>query len=66
VPLAIIADLTGVSRLTLYRARESGRVSAETAELLTPLVQRYEAGKLRFRRTAPRDHFPNHWEVVEP
>jgi hypothetical protein len=65
VPLSIIANLTGVSRLTLYRARD-GHVTEETARLLSPLVRAYEAGKLKFRRTSPRSRYPNHWEVVEP
>ena len=64
VPLAIIANLAGVSRLTLYRARD-GRTSADTAEILTPIVRAFEAGKLRFRRTSPRSAEPNRWEVVD-
>jgi hypothetical protein len=39
VPLSATAAMCGVSRLTLYRARDSGRVSADTAELLTPIVR---------------------------
>jgi hypothetical protein len=54
VPLSIIANLTGLSRMTLYRARDTGRVSADIAELLTPIVRAFEAGKLKFRRSGPR------------
>jgi hypothetical protein len=65
VPLAIIANLTGLSRQTLYRARDGGQVSAETAEILTPLIRQYEAGKLRLRRTGPRSRDPDLWQIVE-
>jgi hypothetical protein len=34
-------------------------------ELLTPLVRRFETGKLRLRRTSPRSDEPNQWEIVE-
>jgi hypothetical protein len=62
---AIIANLAGVSRLTLHRARDSGHVSEDLCEVLTPLILQFEAGKLRFRRTGPRSSYPNHWEIVE-
>jgi hypothetical protein len=38
MPLSVIADLTACRRMLLYEARDSGRVSADTAELLTPIV----------------------------
>jgi hypothetical protein len=47
--------------MTLYRAREGGQVSVETAEILSPLIRQYEAGKLRFKRSGPRSDDPNHW-----
>jgi hypothetical protein len=65
VPLAIIANLTGVSHMTLYRTRFDGLVSAETTELLTPIVRAFEAGKLRFRRSGLRSREPNHWELID-
>jgi hypothetical protein len=43
----------------------TGRVSDDMAELLTPLVRQFEAGKLRLRRSGPRSRDPNHWEIVE-
>src|ERR1700741_4934598 len=43
-------------------ARDGGQ---ETAEVLTPLIRQFEAGKLRFRRSGPRRRDPNHWEIVE-
>lgn len=46
VPLSAIVAMTGFSRLTLYGARYSGRVSDDMVELLTPLVRRFEAVKL--------------------
>jgi hypothetical protein len=39
--LSIFANLAGVSRLTLYRARDSGRVSADTAEPLTLIARAF-------------------------
>jgi hypothetical protein len=51
--IGLIANLTGWSRLALHRARD-GQESAETAELLTPLIRQFEAGKLKFRRSGPR------------
>jgi len=62
VPLAAIAAMCGRPRLTLYRVLWSGRVSAELAEALTPIVLAFEAGRLRFKRSGPRSRFPNHWE----
>lgn len=53
-----------MSRLTLYLAWD-GRMSADTAQMLTPIVRAFEAGKLRFRRSGPRSRDPNHWEIVE-
>jgi hypothetical protein len=50
VPLSAVAAVCGVNKLTLYRMLWTGRVSDEMAELLTPLVCRYDAGKLRCRR----------------
>jgi hypothetical protein len=50
---ANVANSAGVSRVTLYRARD-GRVSADTAEILTLIVRAFEAGKLRFRRSSPQ------------
>jgi hypothetical protein len=43
-----------MSRLALCRMLWTGRVNDDMIELLTPLVRRSEAGKLRFRRTSPR------------
>jgi hypothetical protein len=54
VPLAIVANMTGLSRQTLYRARDGRQVSADTAEVLTPLILQFGAGKLQFRRSGPR------------
>jgi hypothetical protein len=65
VPLSIIANLTGLSGNSLYQARNSGRVSADVAEVLTPIVRAFEAGKLRSKRSSPRSRHPNHWEVGE-
>jgi hypothetical protein len=47
VPQAIIANLTGLSRMSLYRARDTARVSADIAEVLTPIGRDFEAGKFR-------------------
>jgi hypothetical protein len=33
--------------------------------LLTPIVDAFEAGKLKFRCTGPRSRYPNLWEIVE-
>jgi hypothetical protein len=65
VLLAVVAAMCGVNRLALYRMLWSGRVSADMAELLTPIVRAFEADKLKFRRTGPRSRYPNRWEVVE-
>jgi hypothetical protein len=40
-------------------------VSTETAELLTPLIRQFEAGKLKFRRSGQRSRDPNHREIIE-
>jgi hypothetical protein len=50
---------------SLYWARNSGRVRADVAEVLTPIVRAFEAGKLRSKRSSPRSRHPNHWEIVE-
>jgi hypothetical protein len=59
VPLSAIADLTDLSRFTLYRARCSGWVGEDMAELLTSIIRRFEAGELRFRRTSPHSDEAN-------
>jgi hypothetical protein len=65
VPLAVVAAMCGVSRLALYRMLWCGRVSADMAELLTPIVRAFEAGKLRFRRTGRYGDGANRWEIVK-
>jgi hypothetical protein len=55
VSLSAVAALCCASGLALYRMPWTGRVSDDMAELLTPLVRQYEAGKLRFRSTSPRE-----------
>lgn len=65
VPLAIVANLTGLSVRTLYRARD-GAVTDDVAAILTPLIRQHEAGKLRLRRTGPRSRDPNLWQLVDP
>jgi hypothetical protein len=65
VPLSLGANPTGLSRQTLYRARDGGQVTAETVKVLTPLIRQHDAGKLRFKRTGPRRRGPNHWEIIE-
>jgi len=64
VPLAAVAAMCGVSRQALYKARD-GRVSAEMAELLTPLIRDIERGRIKFRRTGRYGDEPNRWEIVE-
>jgi hypothetical protein len=65
VPLSAVAAMCGVSRLALYRMLWTGRVRDDLAALLTQLVRRFEAGKLRFRRTSPRGDDPNRWKIIE-
>jgi hypothetical protein len=50
--------------MLLYRARDRGRVSAETSELLTPIIRAFEAGVDTASSFGARE-MPNHWEVVE-
>jgi hypothetical protein len=52
------------ARLSLW---DGGRLSADTAELLSPIVRAFEAGKLKFRCSGPRsrNRDPNHWEILE-
>jgi hypothetical protein len=64
VPLAIIANLTGLSRMSLCQARDSGRVSADTAEVLTPIV-RETSRPAQVLAHQPTQPLPNLWEVVE-
>jgi hypothetical protein len=64
VPLSVIAGMCDVSRLSLYRILWLNRVSDEMCERLTPLARAYEAGKLRAKRSHPRDpRGANHWEI---
>jgi hypothetical protein len=65
VPLSAIATMCGVNRMALYRVVWSGQVSEEVAEVLTPIVRAFEAGKLKFRWSGPRSEMRNRWEVVE-
>jgi hypothetical protein len=65
VLLSSAAAMCGLSRMTLYEVLWSGRMSADTAELLTLLVRAFEAGKLRFGAPARAQHYPNLWEIVE-
>jgi hypothetical protein len=58
VMLAAVAAITGLS----CRARYCGPVSENIAELLTPLVRAFQAGKLRFQRSGPRSRDPHQWE----
>jgi hypothetical protein len=34
-------------------------------ELLTPLIRRFDAGELRFRRTSPHSDEANRWGIIE-
>jgi hypothetical protein len=65
VPLAGIAEMTGLSRDTLYRARYGGHGSEGMSQLLTPLIPQFEAGKHRFGALVPRRDEPNRWEIIE-
>jgi hypothetical protein len=65
LPLSVVAAMCNVSRLALYRIIWLDRVSDEMAEVLTPIVRAYEAGKLRCRRSSPNGRYPNHWEIIE-
>jgi hypothetical protein len=47
--------MRGVGRITLYDLWCTGRASEELCAVLTPLVRDFEAGKLRFKRSGPRD-----------
>jgi hypothetical protein len=55
--------MCGVSRLALYRVLWTGRVNADMAELLSPLVRAFEVRKLRFRRTGRYGNGVNRWEL---
>ncbi len=65
MPLSAIAVMIGRSRLALYRVLWTGRVSADMATVLTPVIRAFEAGKLRFRRTSLRDAEPNRWQMID-
>jgi hypothetical protein len=47
-----IGRVPGMSRIVLYKARYSGRVSEDMIELLTPLVRAFQRDELRFRVVA--------------
>jgi hypothetical protein len=40
-------------------------VSAELVAALTPLIRKFETGKIAFRRTGRSGDEPNRWEIVE-
>ena len=64
--MSAIAALCGVSRSALCDVLWTGRVSDDLAELLSPIVRAFEAGKLRFRRNGGYGNGANRWEVIEP
>jgi hypothetical protein len=44
----------------------TGRVSDDMCEVLPPIARAYETGKLRAKRSHPRDPGgANHWEIVD-
>jgi hypothetical protein len=57
----LIANLTGLLRMSLYQARD-GRVSADMAAALTPTLRAFEAGKLQCKRAGKA----NRWEIIDP
>jgi hypothetical protein len=65
MPLSAVAPMTGLSRLTLYRAQDSDRLSANMRDLLSPIVPAFAAGKRRFRRMGRYGDQPNCWEIIE-
>jgi hypothetical protein len=66
VPLAVVAALCDVSRITLYEVLWTGRASEELCAMLTPVVRAHEAGKLRLKRTSRHGDRPNRWEIIDP
>jgi hypothetical protein len=65
VPISVIAAMCGRSRFALYNVLWTGRVSEDMAEVLTPIVRAYEAGKLRFRRNGRYGDGANRWEIID-
>ena len=53
LPIAVLANLAGLSRLTLYRARD-GYVTDGVAELLSPLLEAILANDTRATRRQQR------------
>jgi hypothetical protein len=58
VPIRVLADLIGVSRMTIYevmrpdlRTRSKGMISERTRAKLSPAIAAILDGRLRFRRT---------------
>jgi hypothetical protein len=63
-PLSAVAVMIGRSRLALYRVLWTGRVSADMAEVLSPIIRAFETGRLKFGRLRPRSRNPNQWVIV--
>jgi hypothetical protein len=56
--------LCGLNRSALYDVLWTGRASEDLYTVLTPLIVKYEAGKLR--PTGPRSNEPTQWQLVSP